>query len=335
MALSDDTFGAMLVGVWIAIAMYGMTTLQTYYYYYHYPKDRMSIKILVGSIWALDTLHVIFMCHAMYYYLIKNFGNTLPLAAGNWSLISSITINVVIAFVVQAFFTQRIYALCRRRKWLITGVIGFTVLGHFVFGIETVVFIYIKKEFSRLREMQYYAAVPFAIFVVLSDVLISAALCTFLDNSRTGYEDTNSMINRLMVFSINRCVLICVVAIVELVVFIAKPHSLYVFAVDFIVGKLYANSLLASLNSRMALRQGRNEIDSTDISTSFNLATMPHSTIRTETTADVRAEQLVRLNSTDGGELLDEKGKSKATSSSSDHLSSITSRRPGHPTVEV
>ena len=84
---------------------------------------------------------------------------------------------------------------------------------------------YIKQEFTRIREikvrlsplwhgphvyrdLQFYAAAPFAISVIFSDVLISVALCKFLNNSRTGYSDTNTLITRLMVFSINRCVLL-------------------------------------------------------------------------------------------------------------------------------
>ncbi|TFK28092.1 hypothetical protein FA15DRAFT_678524 [Coprinopsis marcescibilis] len=317
MGLSNDTFGAMMVGAWISMIMFGITTLQTYYYYYHYPKDRKAIKIIASRNFysdsmILDTVHVILMCHALHYYLVTSISSSL---------------NIVIAFVVQAFFTQRIYSLCRRRKWLITGVIGFTVFAHF----ETVVFIYIKKDFSRIREMTYYAAVPFAISVVLSDVFISAALCMFLDGSRTGYEDTNSIINRLMVFSINRCILICIVALVELIVFIAKPHSLYVFAIDFIVGKLYANSLLAALNSRMAIRTNRTDNQSSDVSTSFNLATMP-STVRTETTGDVRQEHIPNLQEGVTSKWDDEKPTASSTravnTSSSDHLTSIV-RRPG------
>ncbi|KIK63130.1 hypothetical protein GYMLUDRAFT_163834, partial [Collybiopsis luxurians FD-317 M1] len=33
------------------------------------------------------------------------------------------------------------------------------------------------------------------------------------------------------------------------------PNSTYTFAFDFVIGKLYANSLLASLNSRKSLRR--------------------------------------------------------------------------------
>ena len=96
MGLSHDTFGAMMIGGWIATIMYGITTLQSYHYYQHYPNDKKSIKGLVAILWILDTVHVIFMCHALYYYLIDNFGNHEPLSGGNWSLISSVTINIII-----------------------------------------------------------------------------------------------------------------------------------------------------------------------------------------------------------------------------------------------
>ncbi|EEB92336.1 hypothetical protein MPER_09172 [Moniliophthora perniciosa FA553] len=62
------------------------------------------------------------------------------------------------------------------------------------------------------------------------------------------------LIRTLMIYAVNRCLLTSAVAIVEVIVFIATPGSLWFIAIDFVIGKLYANSLLASLNSRNALR---------------------------------------------------------------------------------
>lgn len=81
-----DTFGVMLIGSFIAMGVYGITTLQTYFYFLYYPKDGTSIKWLVGMTWALDTLHVTLMCHAVHHYLIRGFTETAVLRNGVWSL---------------------------------------------------------------------------------------------------------------------------------------------------------------------------------------------------------------------------------------------------------
>jgi len=166
-------------------------------------------------------------------------------------------VNVIIAFLVHIFFTVRIFRLSSRRvRWWLMPIIGLFVLAHVCFGIETVVFLFIKKELRKLTEITLIAAMPFALCAVLSDISIAAALCVLLYGSRTGFRRTNTLINTLMVYAINRCVLTSVVAVAEVIAFAASPHSLWFLAIDFVIGKLYANSLLATLNSRRSFSHG-------------------------------------------------------------------------------
>ena len=44
----DTTVGALLIGTYISVALFGFTTLQGYNYYLNYPDDRLQIKSLVG-----------------------------------------------------------------------------------------------------------------------------------------------------------------------------------------------------------------------------------------------------------------------------------------------
>jgi len=271
-----DTFGALFIGALIALVTYGITVLQTYFYYMSFPKDDITTKLLVGVIWLLDTLHVAFMCNALYFYLITGFGNPVVLADGTRPLFGSIAVNVIIAFIVQCFFTERIFQLCPPgKRWWVTGVIAITVLAHFVFGLETVISLSMIKEFSRFKEVTLIAVVPFGVITVISDIIIAVALCVLLGSNRSSFDDTNSIINKLIVFAINRCILISAVAVAETIVFSVLPNSFYSLAIDFVVGKLYANSLLAVLNSRVALgSNSRNVSDTTELSTSFHVA--PH-----------------------------------------------------------
>jgi hypothetical protein len=145
------------------------------------------------------------------------------------------------------------------------------VVAHFAFGLETVILMFIKKQFSALSDITLYAATPFAIAAVLSDVFIAASLCILLHGNRSPVIETNTLVNTLIIYAINRCLLTSLVAVAEVIAFAIIPDSLWFIAIDFVIGKLYANSLLASLNSRSALR-GRNHTQ-TD-STSFRINTI-------------------------------------------------------------
>jgi len=273
----DSTFGAMYIGAMFTMCLYGITTLQTYLYYLYYPKDDVSLKLLVTSLWVFDTVHVAFMSHTMYWYLVTGFGDVENLQNGVWSLFASMLMNVILAFIVQCFFTKRIYFLCPPKvKWWLPSCTGFIVLAHFCFGLETVGEFFQKKAFVKLQEAKWDAALPFAVAAILSDVVIAAALCTLLNNNRTEYKATNNLINRLILLAINRCVLTSAIAIVEVIVYAVRPNSSYFLAIDFLIGKLYANSLLASLNSRESLRgRGMQENETTEASTSFRMASTP------------------------------------------------------------
>ncbi|KAJ8072538.1 hypothetical protein PM082_016097 [Marasmius tenuissimus] len=131
---------------------------------------------------------------------------------------------------------------------------------------------FIIKEFDRLKEVDRIAVVPFGTFAVLSDIIVAAALVILLKRSQTEFEDTQSLINKLIVYAINRCILTSVVAVIEIALFLAIPHSLYAFAFDFIIGKLYANSLLAHLNSRKSLAKRGTSSGGTFTGTSFEVA---------------------------------------------------------------
>jgi len=118
-----------------------------------------------------------------------------------------------------------------------------------------VVQLFVKRNVGLLDGITLGSAIPWAAFSVVSDVAISGALCWLLASKRTGFKDTNSLIDSLMIYAINRCLLTVGIAILEVICFVALPNSLAFIGVDLVTGKLYSNSLLATLNSRSSLQQ--------------------------------------------------------------------------------
>ncbi|KAL5526905.1 hypothetical protein ACEPAF_8632 [Sanghuangporus sanghuang] len=247
-----DTFGSAYVGAMVMMILYGITCLQTYFFYIHYPNDDLFTKFLVLSIWSLDTFHAVLVSHAMYFYLVSNYNSPLALQDHTWSLCLSLGVNVLIACIVQTFFTHKIHGLSGRNWWL-TGPTAFMILAHF----ESTVGFFIKRAFYRLPELKYIAALPFGIASVLSDIMITVALCYLLQNRKTSFRSTNELLNLLIIYAINRCLVVSILAVVEVIVFVLLPGTFWFLALDFVglfVGFCYANSLLATLNSRRSLR---------------------------------------------------------------------------------
>ncbi|KAL4078087.1 hypothetical protein J3A83DRAFT_1728184 [Scleroderma citrinum] len=280
MAVPDlhNTFGATFIGSCTAMLMYGITTLQTYLYYMYYPNDPRDTKILVAIIWILDTLHIALMCRSIYFYLVSNFGNVVALAEGTCLgtvvLFSPNILSLSPRDPMASHGTNRSDGACSFRIWnrFVSLLHLFLLTARIA---ETVVFMFMKRQFKSLSQItvranyghqtmhsrysahflwQYYAATPFAVTAVLSDIFVAGALCILLRGKRSPFFETNVLVNTLIIYAINRCLLTSLVAIIEVIVFAILPHSLWFLAIDFVIGKLYANSFLASLNSRGSLR---------------------------------------------------------------------------------
>ncbi|KAF9461456.1 hypothetical protein BDZ94DRAFT_1263764 [Collybia nuda] len=263
----DDTYGAAFIGMLFATMLYGLTTLQTYFYFVYYPQDGMENKFLVSLVWFLDTIQTVLVSESMYHYLVTNYANPPALAIGHWSLFVSIAVNVTVSFCVQCFFTVRIFRLSPHKvRWWLSSFIALIVLSHFCIGIRTVIFLLIEKEMKRLPEIKLTSATPFATLSVLADTLIALALCILLHGSRTGFRHTNKLVTMLMIYAINRCLLTSFVELAAVIVFVISPGTLWFLGIEFVIGKLYANSLLATLNSRNALGASSGTMQSVPLS---------------------------------------------------------------------
>ncbi|KAI6158187.1 hypothetical protein BKA82DRAFT_2173839 [Pisolithus tinctorius] len=228
----------------------------TYVYFMHYSEDASTMTFLVGAIWILDTLHVSLTCHSLYYYLITNYGVPMSLEYTVWSFSVSVLVNVLVIFVVQFFFTHKIYCLCRPQlKWLVTAPIIVLVLAHFGFGIVMVSAMFIDEKLSVILQARFYSVTPATAATALVEILITVSLCVlFYDSgSSSAFPRTKRLFHTLIIYAVNRCLLTLLFVIAELSVNVVQQDA-WAIGLNFIVGKLYANSLLASLNTRQYLR---------------------------------------------------------------------------------
>ncbi|KAI0946641.1 hypothetical protein AcW1_010055 [Taiwanofungus camphoratus] len=84
MPSEEKTWGAGLIGLVVAVMLYGITNVQTYYYALNYKHDPSLTKLMVAVLWILDTAHTAIITHAVYYYVIIHFAD--PSASIVWSL---------------------------------------------------------------------------------------------------------------------------------------------------------------------------------------------------------------------------------------------------------
>ncbi|KAI6143137.1 hypothetical protein EDD17DRAFT_1880427 [Pisolithus thermaeus] len=236
----------------------------------HYSGDALIVKFLVAATCILDTLHVSFVCHMLYHYLITNYGVPTSLEYIVWSWQASLIVNLLTILAVQFFFVHKIHYHCPHKvRWLVTAPILLLVVAHFASGIAVAIVVtFIDTNTSVLAQTWYYSAISSAATVTVAEILITVSLCVLLYNggSHAALPRTKRLVNTIIVYAANRCLLTVLVVVGELAADVDQQAS-WSMGLNFVLGTLYTNSLLASLNSReYLLSQGSTAMSAPSVS---------------------------------------------------------------------
>ncbi|KAJ7803195.1 hypothetical protein B0H14DRAFT_1647147 [Mycena olivaceomarginata] len=249
---ADSTLGALLVGVLVSYVLFGVTTTQTYLYSGRSPNDSWKMKALVTFVWFCELGHVVCIGHTLYVLVISDFGHpdrlsTVPITLGTSSLF-----NGIVAMCAQGFFSFRIYRLSKRIYIpLLTWSLSFLFLGGtavvFVQGLQALPFAAFEKQWGWLLNSIWAVAAA-------NDLIIALALVFWLAQGRDESDRITPVVDKLIAWTIETGVLTSAAAILNLVCFVTMKNNYIWIAWYFVTARLYSNSFLASLNSRVVLR---------------------------------------------------------------------------------
>ncbi|KAK7054526.1 hypothetical protein VNI00_003724 [Paramarasmius palmivorus] len=251
-----NTWGATLVGVIIATGLYGVTCLQTWSYFQSY-KDRILVRLVVLALIALGTVAEVLSIHAIYYRVILNFGIPGPLTLYLWSDIARIPVTVAIELIVHAFYVSRIYQLSFKKDWVTPILVCFLKVVEVAISIGETYKIAQRRTFEAFAGDHSAVALTLTGFALLitNDVICTVALTFYLHKSRTGIKSTDTLINKLILYTINNGALTSVASIAVVLFFKLQPESLIFWAIYQSLCYLFASSLLSTLNSRRTIFQ--------------------------------------------------------------------------------
>ncbi|EJF67269.1 hypothetical protein DICSQDRAFT_158751 [Dichomitus squalens LYAD-421 SS1] len=264
MAPLDGTMGPLLIGVIICAVFYGVSVSQVFYYFTRYPHDPLYLKLLVFAVWVTDTVHQGLISHTVYWYFVTTYGDPTALGRLAPTIIIEVYFNAFTALFVQSFFAMRIYRLSGKKMWLVVPVVMLigTEFGIIMaYSIKALAF----KTFIDLTKLKDLS-VSINAFAAAGDVCIAAILCTILQTSKTGFSKSNHIINRLMVFSVNTGLLTSICACISLITILALPNTFVYICFFFLMGRLYSNSLMATLNARKGIREASSKTHDNSLS---------------------------------------------------------------------
>ncbi|KAJ7689355.1 hypothetical protein B0H17DRAFT_1066953 [Mycena rosella] len=257
--------GALLVGTWASSVLYTVEVMQAAYYYRHFKHDNWTLKLLVSSVIAIDSVSMIANYASVYLYTITHWGDLAYLQNQYWFDPLYIFATGVVTALVQSFLTARYWALCAFIS-LCRGPAPNLVLepetnssphfilfimvatgGVFASGITIAIF----PEYANRRKLIIPATVTWLIAEAVTDISIALALLLEFRKVKTSFKETRSLLNGLVAQTIQTGTAGASIALAVLVAYLANPDSNGGSrGIAYCLGRVYCITLLANLNSR-------------------------------------------------------------------------------------
>ncbi|KAI0648722.1 hypothetical protein C8Q79DRAFT_1007296 [Trametes meyenii] len=231
----NNKFGALLLGSFAGLILYGLTLHQSYRYFRLYPDDAVLVKTFVISILVIETVHTVACIHSSYWYLVTNYFNPLALLGG------------------VCFFARRVYLISRKYRLLVAVAVTLSVVALGFASASTAEAV-VKITFEGFEHVTWLDSIGFGA-IVISDVLTTSVLIIVLKRSRTGIRRTDHIVDSLILYAVNTGLLTGIFNMLSLFFALVAPTNMIYIGVSIVATKVYANSLLAVLNTRRSLAE--------------------------------------------------------------------------------
>jgi len=249
------TFGALLVGGIVAAIFSGIVTVQTFAYFKYYSHDVVTLKVLVATVWLLDFLHTIFVSMSLWDHLIAHFGDQSRIDYVPWTLAITIALTAVLTYLVHGFFIYRIHKLSLN-NFFISVPLAVLATARLCFASLTTNKLITLKSLHRFVQLYTFSFTSGLALSSALDVLVTGFLCYLLRKNQKQMSSMNHVLDQLILWSFENGSLTCAAVVVSMICWLKRGDNLIFLGLHFVISKFYANSLLATLNTRKDLRPG-------------------------------------------------------------------------------
>ncbi|KAJ7779843.1 hypothetical protein B0H16DRAFT_1830279 [Mycena metata] len=276
--------GPQLIGFALDWALFAVLTVQLYLYYEAFPNDLVFTKILVYTAYCINLTQVIFVSIGAFDTFGHSFGDpsALRTTAFKWVWLVAPIFGAIVACMVQSFYAFRLYRFSG--SWILPSIITFAALWICAIGM------FFGVYGHQLLSHRYGATAPtrltvtttlFLVGTAVVDMTIAGCMTYYvssplpfypqltweaqLTKGDTGFHRTHALVTKLVRLSIETGLITAVAAILTVVLRLAIPKKGYYLVPGNSMSMIYANTLLAVLNSRFQILNGRRDAPSSEI----------------------------------------------------------------------
>lgn len=246
----DQILGVILICLILAAYLFGMSSSQAYIYYDRFPNDLWQYRTLVCVIWMLDAAHTGLMSHTAYYYTVTNFGNfdaldQPPVVSFNLEIL----LVPIIAFITQTYFAHRAWAIEKNNWPLALSIQAFTIL-QLIFGIIACAIAFTKFDGFLNLGAHTWALIAWLASSAAANLMITVSLVWTFWVQKTAFGEDDGWTTQILMYSVHTGLFVSVATIIDLAFVAGWPHCLAFVGMNYILGKLYTNTLFYALNRR-------------------------------------------------------------------------------------
>ncbi|KAJ7737233.1 hypothetical protein DFH07DRAFT_944270 [Mycena maculata] len=265
-------------------ALLGCVAIQVYFYVLAFPRDKIVVKALgifiglgcklalkilpVYSVFFLDLLQTGFATHYAWYVLAGGWGDPLALLSTPWTLATVAPLTALVAFLVQLFYSWRIWVIGNGQKRFIPilAIIGLTAMASCIAGWYAGIVLPSGgsgplAQISLKRSIKTFALDPVVTTwlagATACDIIITVTLVVQLAvRQNQALAATKRIAHRAIRVAIETGAVTSVAVTIELALILNATTTSWYFMLGLLITKIYSNSLLASLNSRSTIFNG-------------------------------------------------------------------------------
>ncbi|KAH8825845.1 hypothetical protein DL96DRAFT_1610074 [Flagelloscypha sp. PMI_526] len=242
-AVIDSTFGALFAGFAVSCLLFGIVCMQVYSYFQRFSSDPLFTKSMVGGIWILELLDQIFIGHCSYHYVVSYVHPAQQTVGVRSSPLEFGSVSLVNIF-LRSSLNSRKWKVSNRNWWL-TGLI--VICGM----------LYTKQAFEQKALLSGLEALKVLLLrhsqwlpACASDILIAASLAWYLRRLKTGYQESDSLVNGLIMYGLSTGFISGTLSLLVLILYNARKNTFEFMTFYFALSKILDISLMSSLSSR-------------------------------------------------------------------------------------
>ncbi|KAJ6609031.1 hypothetical protein B0H10DRAFT_2065660 [Mycena sp. CBHHK59/15] len=250
--------GAWDLSVFADLILQGALFAQIAHYVTLYERDARALRVFVGVLFVLTTLKSVQAIAISWIQNVERFGNLVAdedLFHRTWPAQVNITFEGIIAFYVQLFFCQRLWAISR--NIYVVGVVMILFIFQLVAAIISTVLAF---SFNKDALTSHWVSIHLGTVFAGDALLCGSTMFFLLRRSKSALPPTASLLHAILKLTLQSAAPAAFFAFLNLLgtsaggtTQVNSWHSLAIIT-NMALPKVYATSAMWTLNSRREIR---------------------------------------------------------------------------------